>query len=151
MKIEQATPEQAEEISKLRITVITEINAKDNTEKEMVFLLERNTPEMIKQKIEERAMYCMIDKDKIVGNIEAKGNEISGLYVLPSKLRKGIGRKLLEFLEEEAKKLGIKKLHLQVTPYALPFYEKMGYKLIKEEKRMINGEELTRRYMEKEL
>ncbi len=42
-----------------------------------------------------------------------------------------IGKKLLDFIEDYARKKGIKKVRFDSTEYARPFYLKSGYKLIK--------------------
>jgi ribosomal protein S18 acetylase RimI-like enzyme len=57
------------------------------------------------------------------------------LYVLPSTQGKNVGRSLLEVVEEECRAAGGTKLLLNVNRYnkAKTFYEKHGFKIIKEE------------------
>ena len=52
---------------------------------------------------------------------------IGYLQVIESYRRKGIGKKLMEFLHNEAKNKGIKKLELSARIQAKKFYEELGY------------------------
>jgi ribosomal protein S18 acetylase RimI-like enzyme len=42
---------------------------------------------------------------------------------------KGIGRALMEEMENVSKEMGIQKIVLHARAIALPFYEKLGYEL----------------------
>lgn len=42
----------------------------------------------------------------------------------------GVGRKLIHFMEEEARQMGASYIILQARENAVPFYEKCGYKVI---------------------
>lgn len=58
-----------------------------------------------------------------VGAIKKK-NHILMLYVLPSEQKRGIGRKMLAFLESEC---DAKELTLNSSDVALAFYQRFGY------------------------
>ena len=80
-------------------------------------------------------MFCIID-NKIIGTIYLQGNEIGGLFIKSDYINKGIGTKLLKFIEYYAKNKGIKKVKLFSTRTAYNFYLKQGYKpaiIIKED------------------
>jgi GNAT superfamily N-acetyltransferase len=55
-----------------------------------------------------------------IGGVEA-------VYVLPGRQGEGIGRALLRSLEDAARVVGLKRLHLSATLNAAPFYERAGY------------------------
>ena len=57
------------------------------------------------------------------------------LYVLPAIQGKNIGKTLLQVVEEECREAGGKKLQLNVNRFnkAKNFYERQGFKIIKEE------------------
>jgi predicted GNAT family acetyltransferase len=59
----------------------------------------------------------------------AGGNAAAATFIIvDDSLRgKGLGRQLMEFLEEEAKRLGYHYLYLW-TKTAIPFYQKIGYR-----------------------
>ena len=149
--IEKAIPAQAEEISKLRIDSIKKLNSNDHTKEEMIYLIGRQTPEVLKKKIESRPFFVAIENNKIIGSVDLEDNEIKGLYVLSSEIKKGLGTKLLSFMEKIGKKNGIKVMNICSTKSAIPFYEKNGYKLVEIRKEMKKGIMMTFHLMEKEL
>ncbi|QJE01681.1 GNAT family N-acetyltransferase [Massilia forsythiae] len=48
-------------------------------------------------------------------------------YVVPEGLRAGVGRRLLEAVEREARSRNISKLHMHSPASASPFFERLGY------------------------
>ena len=52
---------------------------------------------------------------------------IQAVYVLPDRLRSGLGRALLGELERRARASGCRELWLMSTLNAVPFYEAMGF------------------------
>ncbi|MEI6849593.1 MAG: GNAT family N-acetyltransferase [archaeon] len=151
MIIQKAIPSQAEEISKLRIDSMNKLNSKDHTKEEMIYLIGRQTPEELKKKIESRPFFVALENNKIIGSIDLEDNEIKGLYVLSSEIKKGLGTKLLSHMEKLGKKNGIKVMNICSTKSAIPFYEKNGYKLVEIRKEMKKGIMMTFHLMEKEL
>lgn len=151
MIIEKAKPSQAEEISKLRIDSIKKYNSNDHTKEEMEYLLTRQTPEVLKKKIESRHFFVAVENNKILGSVDLEDNETKGLYVLSSEIKKGLGTKLLSYIELIGKKNGIKVMNICATKSAIPFYEKNGYKLVQIRKEMKKGIMMTLHLMEKEL
>ena len=56
--------------------------------------------------------------------------EIKRMYVVPSARRQGLGRRLLEALEDEARELGYVRIRLDTgnrQPHAQAMYERAGY------------------------
>lgn len=151
MKIVKALPKDAEEISKLRISTIKSFPQDNEAPGELDFVINRNMPEAIIDKIKTRDVFNMVEKGKIIGNIELHEDRLNNLYVDKNRLKQGIGKKLMIFIEDYTKKKGIKKLHLRSTPSAIQFYKKFGYKIVKIEKKIQNGIEMTHTMMEKEI
>ena len=58
-------------------------------------------------------------------NIET--GKIDAIFVHPNHMRKGIGKKILEFLEDIALSYGLKTLALQSTLNAAEFYRACGF------------------------
>ena len=48
------------------------------------------------------------------------------LFIDPKHMGQGIGRRLMAWAVEEARRLGAKELHIEADPDAEPFYLKMG-------------------------
>jgi GNAT superfamily N-acetyltransferase len=58
------------------------------------------------------------------------GLEGTGVYdfVAPDRQGRGVGRALLSFVEELARRRGIEELHLSSSLTAVGFYERLGYR-----------------------
>jgi ribosomal protein S18 acetylase RimI-like enzyme len=65
-------------------------------------------------------------------SFEFRGHDafIDELYIVPSHRRRGFGRQAMSFVEQEARKLGVNAIHLEVDPgndSALELYRRTGY------------------------
>ena len=65
-------------------------------------------------------------------SFEFRGHDafIDELYIVPSHRRRGFGRQTMSFVEQEARKLGVNAIHLEVDPgnnSALELYRRTGY------------------------
>lgn len=58
--------------------------------------------------------------------------EITGIYVHPSVAREGVGSDILSALESEAQSQNIRRLGLESSTTAVPFYEHHGYEKVRE-------------------
>jgi len=72
--------------------------------------------------------YVALDGKKIVGIVRGRLTRLISLYVDGHYHHRGIATELTVFFENEAKKLGSKKIKVRASLYAEPFYAKMGYK-----------------------
>ncbi|WP_414837146.1 GNAT family N-acetyltransferase [Candidatus Nanohalococcus occultus] len=90
---------------------------------------------------------------EIVGfsDYKKETNELSGLYVKPDYTGKGIGEKLLQKAEKDAKENGLERLWCKSTITAKGFYQKHGYEVLEETIHEIEGVEMKVFRMEKEL
>lgn len=128
IKIRKATLKDAKKIYLLKREAILKINSKDYPKQTIKVLLEKNSLKNIAQKIKQQPVFCLWKDKSLIGTISINKNIISGLAVRPSQAKKGNGKKLMEFIENYAKKKGIKKLMLYPSTTAQKFYEKLGYK-----------------------
>jgi N-acetylglutamate synthase-like GNAT family acetyltransferase len=77
--------------------------------------------------------YFVIEDDKeIVGCVLAKEDKMRSLYVLPSQMGKGLGRKLAEAAEKCIKSNGYERVWLWSSLIAHGFYKHIGYKDVKD-------------------
>ncbi|MDP2946647.1 MAG: GNAT family N-acetyltransferase [Nanoarchaeota archaeon] len=150
-KIRLSTKEDAKTISQLICKTLEKVNKKDYTSEQINILKIRNFPDKIQEKISEGIFYCITLEDKIVGTICLKNDEIKKLYIDTNYLRKGLGYKLLKYIELVAKRKGLKKISLNSTLTAVSFYSKNKYKKISEKKFEIDGVFVPFIKMEKEL
>lgn len=85
-------------------------------------------------------IWLLYDGAELIGYIiltigfsfEFRGHDafIDELYILPAHRRRGFGRQAMSFVEQEARKLGVNAIHLEVDPgndSALELYRRTGY------------------------
>ena len=133
MRFRKAKKEDAKEISNLIRNTLERVNFKDYSKDIISYLKRKNSKKEVEKKIKEREGYVAIENERIIGIVFLEDNRIGWVYVDSNFLGKGIGKKLMILIEEKAKKKGLKKVVLNPTKTALKFYEKLGYKKIKQE------------------
>ena len=85
-------------------------------------------------------IWLIYDGSELIGYVilaigysfEFRGHDafIDELYIVPSHRRRGFGRQTMSFVEQEARKLGVNAIHLEVDPSnnsALELYRRTGY------------------------
>ncbi|BBA40018.1 MULTISPECIES: GNAT family N-acetyltransferase [Burkholderia] len=79
--------------------------------------------------IVERDFYVAVDEGRVVGTgmLTVENGQIDALFVRPSHMGRGIGRKMLRFLEALATEHGVVEMHLDATLNAAPFYRSCGW------------------------
>ncbi len=58
---------------------------------------------------------------------------ILNIYTLPHWRGKGLGKRIFEYILEEAKQRGYQRISLHATPDGRPIYEKFGFRLTTDE------------------
>ena len=53
---------------------------------------------------------------------------VRSVYVCPDHARKGVGRRMMEYLEQDARLAGITRLTMTATLPGVPLYRRMGYR-----------------------
>lgn len=130
MMIRKAKISDAKEISDFRIKTIEKICFKDYTRKQIKLFKKKHSEKEIIKRIKNREMFCLIDNKKIIGTISLYNkNTIADLYLRKEYIKKSLGKKLIKFIENYAKKKGVKKLKAYSTITAMDFYKKRGYEL----------------------
>ncbi len=74
--------------------------------------------------------WVYIESNKIIGFISMLENEIGGLFISPEHQSKGIGTSLVNHIKQFHKELEVEVFEL--NKIGMPFYEKYGFKVIKE-------------------
>jgi putative acetyltransferase len=88
--------------------------------------------------------------EKIVGFAEFKSNGyIDCFYIHHEWIGRGIGKALMEEIFIRAKKNNIKRIFVDVSITAKPFFEKMGFSVLREQIIIRKGVELKNYPMEK--
>jgi putative acetyltransferase len=141
----------AEELSQVRRGVFGKIKGENYNRKLIGVLTKDYSAENIKKKIKRYPTFCLVRSGEIIGSVSLNKSEIKGVFVKFSYVRKGIGTKLMNFIESYAKKKGLKKVHLWSAEKAKGFYEKLGYKLLRKVKQDYKGARNVNYVMEKKL
>ena len=104
--------------------------------------------------LEEEKVRFVAEKDgEIVGfsDYNRKTKELSGLYVKPGYTGRGIGEKLLDRAEKDAKENDLDLLWCKSTITAKKFYQDHGYEITEETSHEIEGLDMKAYRMEKKL
>ena len=75
--------------------------------------------------------FCVVAEanDRIMGvGLLHRSGEVRLCYLAPGAQGRGSGKAILGALEEKAREWGLRKLHLESTVSARPFYERVGYR-----------------------
>ena len=136
MLIRKAQTKDAKRISYLIQKNTDRVQENNYSPEQMEAWKKANTTGAILEGLKSRLIFCAFQKEQLVGTIGLQGSLIVGLYVAYSKRGKGIGKVLLQHLEEYAKANKLRTLELSATPAGFPFYSKNGY--VREESVVVN-------------
>ena len=73
------------------------------------------------------------------------------LWVIPSAMGSGVGRKLFEACEGEVRSRGALRLNIEADPHAEEFYSRMGVRIVGRKPAFMDGQERFLPLMEKVL
>ncbi len=107
-----------------------------------------NTSAKIIKKSQEMDVYVAAIGEKILGTATLNGNKVEAVYVNPRYHGLGVGKKLMEKMENIARKKGFSKIILFASITAAGFYQKLRYKKVK---RVLDGPYGDNTIFEKEL
>lgn len=129
MNIRNATTDDSVKIALTHKASIQELCKDYYTKEEIASWTSILSPEIYENAIKEKIMIIAVKKNKILGLgiIDIINSELCAIYVHPSSAGKGIGKKILSYLEAIAKDNGIHRLTLGSTINALGFYKKHDY------------------------
>lgn len=77
----------------------------------------------------EEAFYVATDADEVVatGMIDTATGKVDAIFVAPDAMGKGVGRMMMNFLEDLARRHGLREMRLEATLNAAPFYRRCGF------------------------
>ncbi len=124
----------AQEVSNLIATTMMISNIKDYAKEEMERLVRKHQPKDVLERASQTHFYVAVEDEKIVGcgaigSYLGKVDEscLFTIFVLPEYQGKGIGRKIIETLEQDEYFLRAKRIEIPASITAVNFYRKMGY------------------------
>ena len=134
MMIRRFDPADAQAVSDVIITTLRISNTKDYPLEMMEELILHMRPEDIVKRASWTHFYVAEEEGKIIGcgaigPYWGKEDESSlfTIFVLPEYQGRGIGRKIVETLEQDEYALRAKRIEIPASITGLPFYRKLGY------------------------
>ena len=150
MTIRRFTEQDAKAVSELIIRTIRISNVRDYPAELMEELVRTETPEHVLQRASWTHFYVAEEEGMsigcgAIGLYWGKEDESSlfTLFVDPDCQGKGIGRAIVETLEQDEFALRARRIEIPASITGLPFYQKMGYSF-KDGKNEIDEEHLYR-------
>ena len=134
MIIRRFTENDAEKVSSLIIRTLKTTNSKDYSEESIKALEKQMQPSHIFERASWTHFYVVEDNDTIsgcgaIGPYWGSETESSlfTIFVLPEYQGMGIGRKIIETLEQDEYFLRAKRIEIPASITAVNFYRKLGY------------------------
>lgn len=116
-------------------------NVEKYNEDELNFLLtQRGAVETVKRESAVERYYVAAEDDRIIGMVSIKDSHITKLYVHPDCHGRGIGKKMFNIAKDEIIKSGFHGMNaVAIGESAVPFYERMGMKIVGRKKSTAPG------------
>jgi N-acetylglutamate synthase-like GNAT family acetyltransferase len=152
--VRRATEIDCQAILRVHIRAVREIAKSHYTSEEVAAWARPREPEHYAESIREKEFYIAEENGVVVGfgTLNQMQREIEAVYVSPEVVRRGVGKAILQKLEERARDLSIKSLKMNASLNAVSFYKSVGYESQKEMKhRLASGVEIGCVLMTKEL
>ena len=134
MKIRRFRKADAEAISALLAVTLRTTNIKDYSSEYIENQVKTHQPQNILERASWTHFYVVCDDEKIVGSgaigpYWGKTDEscLFTIFVLPEYQGNGIGRKIIQTLEQDEYFLRAKRIEIPASITAVAFYRKMGY------------------------
>jgi GNAT superfamily N-acetyltransferase len=119
-------------VAKLICETFRKYNSKDGTKKGVERYLERHSPERPTDELFRRynreISFVALEGKNFVGFLKGESDHLINLFVDGKHHGKGIGKMLMEKFESAAKKKNSREIKISASIYAIPFYERRGYK-----------------------
>ncbi|MBV8764429.1 MAG: GNAT family N-acetyltransferase [Hyphomicrobiales bacterium] len=126
-RIRKARPDEACSISRLIVRTVTETNSRDYAPAAIEGLVAEVTAHKVARRMEERLVYVALVSGKLIGTASLSPERVNSVFVDPSYQGRGIGTKLMAFIEKMALRQRRSSLTLFSSLTAVSFYRARGY------------------------
>ena len=129
LSIRRATDHDRQGIWNVHVRAIREVCSRSYSEEQIASWAGLLSPDSYVAVVRDRFLVVSEDSSGIIGfgQLNKDRGEVEAVYVLPERQGEGIGGALLSSLEDAARAVGLKKLHLSATLNSVPFYRRAGY------------------------
>jgi GNAT superfamily N-acetyltransferase len=145
----------AEAVSRLIIDNLTQVNVQDYGKATVRQLARQYIPAHILKYAQKGEMYVgeipLEGALQVVGTVTLEGERVRNLFSRVDVHGQGVGKRLMEFIENLAIHNGLKRLTLYADLSAAEFYEKLGYIRVGEKVQLIRSARIKMIAMEKVL
>jgi putative acetyltransferase len=126
--IRRATPADAEQITPVHVASIRTLCAKDYTPEQIDAWAGWKSPDKYRAAMAAGEVFFVAEVDgRVVGFAVLHGDEVKAVYIHPDYVGSGLGRRLLDAVEAEARTRGVELLQLTSTLTSVGFYKACGY------------------------
>lgn len=149
IEIKEYDNKYAEEMSKIIIQNLLEVNSKDYGLEFVKKSVKEFTPEEIMRNFPKRTkVFVALEDNKVIGTAGLNKSWYNGdgeywiltVFVDIKHHKKGIGRMLIEEIEKYARQINAKKLVIPASIAGCEFYHKLGYKYANGKKELNEGQ-----------
>ena len=134
MEIRRFQPEDAIETAQMIAKTLIISNSKDYSREYIESTIASHSAEIISERAKDGHMYVVCDGSRIVGCGAIAGywgsiteSILLTIFVLPEYQGKGVGRRIIQTLEQDEFFLRAKRIEVPASITAVGFYKKMGY------------------------
>ncbi|CAM3857849.1 putative N-acetyltransferase YafP [compost metagenome] len=138
LHIRPATPADATAISAVIIQSLQQSNAADYSAALIAQVEQSFTPERILALLEQRQVLVAVLDQQVVATASLQGNVVRSVFVVPGLQGTGVGRALMQAIEDLARQTGQALLRVPSSITAEAFYARLGYAKVRE---VMEGEE----------
>ena len=115
------------EVASLINHTIFTINIKDYSAEHLETIAAMYSPEKLENNAQMKTIFIAEIEGEIVGTATIQDDYISCVFVLPDYMGKGIGKLLMETVEDDARQRELHNVRLDSSITAQTFYEERGY------------------------
>lgn len=153
MKIRKYKKSDLDQVVNLFYQVVHTVNIQDYSQKQVkAWAPDVTDRDAWQQHLLQNTTIVVEEGDVIVGFGElTSGGHIHTMFVHKDYQRKGIASRILEQLEQEARKLGVQQLTTEASITARPFFEKRGFEVIEKQIKKLRGVDFINFCMKKDL
>ncbi len=131
-KIRKFVNKDAKKVSFLIRKNLLEVNSKYYPKTVINFMQKYFTPKKIIEDSKRRRTFVALQNKSIVGTLSFDKKGVHAVFVNPKYHNKGIGKLLMNYIENAARKKGYKTIKLASSKNAVGFYQKLGYVKVKQ-------------------
>ena len=155
--VRPGVPEEAGALHELSLQAIRTSAAEHYSTAELAAWASRRSPEGHRRMLEQTYLLVAEVDGRIAGFANLEGGAEAGtgvvdqLFVSPLSGGRGVGRALLDALEDHAASQGLSRLDSHASKRAVGVFERCGYRRVETERITIDGEVLERYLVRKQL